>query len=103
MNKTALDLKSLNSLKPLALKLIKKYSKHAAFGSVLVVLLIYILVVFKISSLAKAEPAPDQTSKTANLIPKVNQKAVSQIQSLEQSNTEIRSLFESARNNPFQE
>jgi predicted PurR-regulated permease PerM len=103
MNKKSLDLKSLNSLKPLVAKFVKKYSTHAAFGAVIVVLLVYILVVFKISSLAKAEPGPDQTVPAANLIPKVNQKSVSQIQSLEQSNTQIHSLFESARNNPFQE
>ena len=103
MNKKSLDLKSLNSLKPLAAKFMKKYSTHAAFAAVIVVLLVYILVVFKISSLAKAEPGADQTTPTANLIPKVNQKSVSQIQSLEQSNTQIHSLFEAARNNPFQE
>ena len=103
MNKKSLDLKSLNSLKPLVSKFIKKYSKHSVFGAVLVVLLVYILVVFKINNLAKAEPGPDQSTNTANLIPKVDQKAVNQIQSLEQSNTQIHSLFEAARNNPFQE
>jgi predicted PurR-regulated permease PerM len=103
MNKGAINLKSLNGLKPAVSKFIRKYAKHAAFGAILVVLLVYILVVFKINSLAKAEPGPDQSAQAANLIPKVNQKAVDQIQSLEQSNTQIHSLFESARNNPFQE
>ena len=103
MNKAALNLKSLNNLKPLVTKFIKKYSKHAVFWAVLVVLLVYILVVFKINNLAKAEPGPDQGVDTANLIPKVNQNSVKQIQALEQSNTQIHSLFESARNNPFQE
>lgn len=103
MNKTSLNLKSLNSLLPLVSKLLKKYSRHAVFGAILVVLLVYILVVFKINNLAKAEPGPNQNTNTANLIPKVDQNAVNQIQSLEQSNTQIHSLFESARNNPFQE
>jgi hypothetical protein len=83
-------------------KIAKRYSKHAAFAAILVVLLVYILVVFKVNSLAKVEPAADAPT-TASLIPKVNQKSIDRIQSLEQNNTEIHSLFEEARNNPFQE
>ena len=83
-------------------KFAKRYSKHAAFGAIIAVLLVYILVVFKVNSLAKVEPAAE-TPTTANLIPKVNQKSIDRIQSLEQNNTEIHSLFEEARNNPFQE
>jgi hypothetical protein len=97
-----IDLKNLN-LKPRLAKLYKKYSKHAAFGAVILVLLAYLLVVFKISGLAGAEPSPEQQSETTSLIPKVDPKAVQQIQSLEATNTEIHSLFEQARNNPFQE
>lgn len=86
-----------------ASKLAKRYSKHAAFGAVLIVLLVYILVVFKINALAKVEPAANQSTSAANIIPKVNQQSIDRIQSLEQNNTEIKSLFEEARNNPFQE
>lgn len=86
-----------------ASKLVNRYSKHATFGAIIVVLLVYILVVFKINSLSKVEPAANQTSTATNLIPKVNQKSINRIQSLEQNNTQIHSLFEAARNNPFQE
>jgi predicted PurR-regulated permease PerM len=101
MNK-GLNLKSLN-VQAIFSKVVKRYSKHAVFGVILVVLLVYILVVFKINNLAKAEPSNDQTTSAANLIPKVNQKAINQIQALEQSNTQVHSLFEQARNNPFSE
>lgn len=84
-------------------KLAKRYSKHAAFAAVLVVLLVYILVVFKINDLSNVEPAANQPANAANNIPKVNQESINRIQSLEQNNTEIHSLFEDARNNPFQE
>jgi hypothetical protein len=94
--KKGLNLKSIKNI-------LQKYTKHAVLGAVLIVLAIYIFVVFKISSLSKAEPTPDQVSSNATLIPRVNQKAVDQIQSLENSNTDIHSLFEHARNNPFQE
>lgn len=96
------DLK-LPNFKVLLPKLYKKFGKHIAFTALLVVLLVYIFVVFRISRLANAEPTPDQTSNTAALIPKVNQNAINQIESLESNNTQIHTLFEQARNNPFQE
>lgn len=81
----------------------KKFAKHAVFAAVLLVLLVYILVVFKISQLSSAEPTAEQSSSTTALIPKINQNAINQIQSLENNNTQIHTLFEQARNNPFQE
>jgi predicted PurR-regulated permease PerM len=97
-----ISLKSLN-LFPLFKKYYSKYHKHAAFGAVLVVLLVYVLVVLKISSLANAEPGADQEVTVTTSIPKIDGKAISQIQALENNNTQVHSLFEQARNNPFQE
>jgi hypothetical protein len=97
-----LSLKSLK-FKPLLNKYFKRYSRHTIFGAILLILLVYLIIVFKISSLAKAEPGPDQTAANPLVIPKVDQSAINHIQSLEQNNTNIHSLFESARNNPFQE
>lgn len=100
--KKDLDLKSIN-LRPALKKFSKRFGRHAAFGVVLLVLLVYLLIIFKISGLAKAEPDPSQEVDVATSIPKIDKNAVNQIQSLEQNNTDIHSLFESARNNPFQE
>ena len=101
------DLKDLNlksiKLKPLLAKYSKKYGKHAAFGMLIVVLLTYVFVVMRISSLSKAEPSASQPADTSTLIPRVNQKSINQIQSLETNNTQIHSLFEQARDNPFSE
>ncbi len=102
MNK-GLSLKSLHKITPLATKTLQKYAKHYVFGAVIVVLLVYILLVFKISSLAKAEPEQGQAGKNVTLIPRVDQKAINKIQSLEDNNAQIHSLFEQARNNPFNE
>jgi predicted PurR-regulated permease PerM len=101
MNKN-IDLKSVN-LKPLLKKYSKKFGRHAIFGAIVTVLLVYVLVVFKINTLANAEPAPDQTITVTTLIPRIDKDAINQIQSLEENNTEVHSLFEAARNNPFQE
>lgn len=102
MKSTNINLKSVN-FKPLIIKYGKKYGRHAYFAAIVVVLMTYLFVVFQISILAKAEPSPDQQSTITNSIPKVDKKAVDQIQSLEQNNTDIHTLFETARNNPFQE
>jgi hypothetical protein len=60
-------------------------------------------VVWQISKFSTAEPSASAEAAVATQIPKIDQKAINQIQALEQSNTEVRSLFNSARNNPFQE
>jgi hypothetical protein len=101
MNKD-LGIKSIN-IKQLLARYSKRFGKHVIFAAILAVLLVYLLLVFRISSLAKAEPSPDQEVEVGNSIPKVDPKAVNQIQSLEQTNTQVHALFEQARNNPFQE
>lgn len=102
MKNTDLSLKSVN-LKPLIKKISKRFGKHVLFAAIIAVLLTYLIVVYEISVLANAEPSPEQQSGIISSIPKVDKNAINQIQSLEQSNTDIHTLFESARNNPFQE
>ena len=97
-----ISLKGLN-LKTLLTKYYKLFGKHTIFAATLIVLLVYVFLVFKISSLAKAEPSNSQAAANSLSIPTVDQKTISHIQSLEQSNTQIHTLFEQARNNPFQE
>ena len=99
---TNLDLKSIK-LSQLTRIFSKRFGKHLAFAALLVVLLCYILVVYRINGLANAEPDASQQVTITNAIPKIDPNAVNQIQSLEQSNTDIHALFEQARNNPFQE
>lgn len=97
-----IDIKSylvrLNKFRSLGLK-------HVSFIAILLVLLIYLLSVWRISRLATAEPSSD--AETAALsstnIPRVDKNAVKQIEALEKSNVQVHSLFNSARNNPFSE
>src|SRR3990167_10019258 len=96
---------SLAELKPRLKKFYRKFSKHLAFAAILVVLLIYVFMVWRISQLTAAEPSPEAESAALaqTAIPKVDKKAVERILTLEQSSAEIHSLFNEARNNPFQE
>jgi hypothetical protein len=98
-----LDLKGLKKIKPALAIYSKRFGKHVIFAAIIAVLFVYILIMLRISHLASADPAPDQQTVVTNSIPKVDKKAVDQILLLEQSNTEVHSLFESARTNPFQE
>jgi cell division protein FtsN len=91
------------ALLPRLKKLWKAFFKHETFVTILVVLAVYLFVVLRISQLAGAEPQANTDEVAAAAIPKVDKNAISQIQSLENSNTQIRSLFDSARNNPFKE
>lgn len=102
MNKD-ISFKSIKDFKPLLVKYYKQYGKHAVFAAIIVVLLVYLFVVFKISSLANAEPDPSQQNPVTTVIPKIDQNTISHIQSLENNNPGIHSLFDQARNNPFQE
>jgi predicted PurR-regulated permease PerM len=92
----------MNVLAPVK-KFYSKYRRHTVFIVILLVLLIYVVVVLKINSLANAEPTPDQETVVTGSIPKIDGTAIKQIQSLEASNTDVHSLFEQARNNPFSE
>jgi len=94
---------NLKSIKRQFSKSTKLLSRHAAFIGVMVVLISYVFLVWEISRLSIAEPSSDDSTLVQTQIPKVDKKAVNQIQSLEQNNTDIHSLFDSARNNPFQE
>jgi hypothetical protein len=98
--KNDLDLKSI---KRQVSKFTKLLGRHSAFIGLMVVLLSYVFLVWEISRLSIAEPSSDDSALVQTQIPKVDKKAVNQIQSLEQNNTDIHSLFDSARNNPFQE
>lgn len=102
MKSANLDLKQI---KPLFNKVSKKLSGRMVFLAIVTVLLAYIFAVWQISSLTAAEPTPEEldAALAETNIPKVNKEAVEQIQSLEESSSQIKSLFDKARNNPFQE
>jgi hypothetical protein len=83
----------------------KLIARHAVFAAVLIVLIAYLFMVWKINSFATAEPSAEAQAEAEahTKIPKVDQKAIQQIQSLEKSSPDVHSLFNSARTNPFQE
>lgn len=79
--------------------------RHLTFIVTVLVLLVYLSVVWHIKTLATAEPTPDEEDQAlvSTKVPKIDQKAINQIQSLENSSPALHSLFNQARNNPFHE
>jgi hypothetical protein len=100
MKSPNIDIKALQAQ---AKKIIATATKHASFIAVMLVLAAYLLVVWKISGLASAEPSDVASQSASSSIPKIDKNAVKQIQALEQNNTQVHSLFNQARTNPFQE
>jgi hypothetical protein len=66
---------------------------------------IYGYVVMRINTLSSAEPTQAEISSQvkAAKIPYIDQSIVKQIQSLQDNSVSVQSLFNEARNNPFQE
>lgn len=102
MSKDIKDIDVKAALKK-AKKLLAGAVHHGVFIAMMIILVVYVFVVLRISQLAGAEPSNADSAAAAAQIPKIDNKAIEQIQALEQSNTEIKSLFNSARNNPFAE
>jgi len=95
----------LKTLTPKLKKIWQRFSKHLSFVVILLVLLVYLIVVWHIRGLATAEPTQEAEDEAllSTQIPKIDQKAISQIQSLENNSPAVHSLFNEARNNPFYE
>lgn len=95
----------LKAVAPLFKKYWAKVSKHMTFIIIICVLFVFLFVVWHINSLATAEPSDEaeQAALTSAKIHKIDQKAIDQIQSLENNSPAVHSLFDRARNNPFKE
>lgn len=95
----------IKSIKPALQKLLKLEARHAVFLVIMLILVVYLLTVWKIGKLATAEPSIEDQTKadSAGRLLRVDESAIKQIQELEHRNANIQSLFNEARSNPFRE
>lgn len=79
--------------------------RHRTFIGILAVLLIYGWLVFQINTMTRREPTQDAIDEKLQTIkrPRIDQKTIDKIQSLQDTNVDVQTLFKSARDNPFQE
>ncbi len=97
-----IDIKSIPTK---ALDGVKKLRNYLGFIVIILVLLGFSFLVFEIRRLVISEPSDASISEELNNLrrPKVEQATIDKIKQLESNNIEVHSLFEQARNNPFQE
>lgn len=82
----------------------KKLRQYSITAFVLLVVVIYGFLFFRITSLSGQEPTEEQiTSQVqASQIPHIDKSVVKQLQSLEDNSVSVQALFNQARSNPFQ-
>lgn len=98
---SSLDIKELP--KKIA-AMFKKVGKYGVFICVILVLATYSFLVFRIRTLATHEPDDEVVSERLDNLrrPKIDQATIDKIQQLQETNVQVKSLFDQARDNPFQ-
>ncbi len=93
------------SPKELAQKAADSAHKHAAIVFILFLLTVYSFLSWRIVHFSQQEPATSDVTtqlKTAG-VPKVNPEAIRKIEQLKDNSVSVQTLFDQARNSPFQE
>lgn len=100
--KLNLDVKSVGSKFK---KLLRSLGKYATFIFILVVLLAYSFIVIRIRTLANHEPTDDVVAERLKTLkrPKIDQATIDKIKQLQDTNVQVKALFDHARDNPFQD
>ncbi len=85
--------------------LINKFRRYKTFIFIIGLLTIYGFLVLRINTLNSREPNDDDITAKLKTVsrPKIDQTIVDKIQQLQDNSVQVKSLFNSARNNPFQE
>jgi hypothetical protein len=79
--------------------------RYSVFLAILAFLGIYGFLVTRISTLVQGEPNATAVSEQQKTItpPKIDQESIDKMLQLEDQNVEVKSLFDQARDNPFNE
>jgi len=83
---------------------LRKLTHYSVAFFLVFVVVLYGIVLLHIKSLNNTQPSEQSVSsqvKDAN-VPRIDQSVVKQIQSLQDNSGSVQSLFDQARNNPFQ-
>jgi hypothetical protein len=95
----------LKDVLPKLKSLLYELKRYTVMIFILILVLIYGFLAFKIGSISQTEPneadVAGQLEGTKQL--QVDQDAIDKIQQLKDQNIAVQTLFESARDNPFQE
>lgn len=83
----------------------KFFNRYTLLMLFLVLSTMYGFLAYRINVLTQAEPTDEVVAQKLNTVPrsKIDQTAIDKMRQLENENIEIKTLFEAARNNPFNE
>lgn len=97
-----LDLKNIPAL---IAPLTQKFKRYGLFVFVLIVLGVYGFLIIQISLLSKTEPSQSTIDEQLQVTkrPRIDENAAKKMKQLEDNSSEVRTLFNEARKNPFQE
>lgn len=83
----------------------KQFVRHSAFLFFVLLAIIYSYIIFSINDLSGVSPdqATLSRSPSATAQPHIDPKVVQKLQSLQDNSVNVQTLFDQARQNPFQE
>ena len=81
----------------------RKVGAYKVFVFFLAVALLYGFIVWRINVFSNAPASTSELSAQATAQPHIDQATIDKIQSLQDNSVSVRSLFDAARQNPFQE
>ena len=85
------------------MELLGKLNRYAVVLFLLLVALVYGFLVLRIQSMQNVQASNNPTPGTVVATPHIDQKVVEQLQQLQDNSVSVKSLFDQARSNPFQE
>ena len=96
---------NLKTLGPQLLAVAQKLNRYTGLFFFVLIAGIYGFVVLRINTLADVQPTSDDISAQAPAasIPKIDPKVVKQLETMKDNSVNVKTLFQDARNNPFQE
>lgn len=85
------------------MELLGKLNRYAVVLFLLLVALVYGFLMMRIQSLQNVQPSNTPVRGTVVATPHIDQSVVDQLQQLQDNSVSVKSLFDQARSNPFQE
>lgn len=94
---------NLSSLGKSLVEFGQKLGKYAFLFFLLFLAAIYGFVLYRINTLANAEPTEAATNQVISKTPHIDKTVVTQLENLKDNSVSVQTLFDDARDNPFHE
>ncbi len=84
---------------------INKFRRYSPLLFMIVLVGVYGFLMYRVNTLTNKEPDDEAILQKLNTVkrPKIDQAAIDKINQLQGQNVEVKTLFDTARNNPFNE